>query len=353
MAKLPQLRAHSIAFLTPTTKNAPPAYLAGFNSLRALAALLVCFRHFSSLLPERERVDVFREIASYGPAGVYLFFVVSGYIVPYSLLRQNYQLPDFGAYLKRRFVRLAPPFYVATLLTLVQWVVIDKFVHQGPAYIREVGFGRLLHNLFFTVSFTKYDWVVGTAWTLGVEWQFYLVVGLLFSVFFISKQGGWWFIALYALLGLFSLTIVSGLNFPAFSSLFALGGATLLWQRGRLPLPAYLLSLLLFAGLVFYQLYPWAAAMGLLTVLGILFITRPIPVLTSIGKIAYSFSLTHMLVGRTAEFILYRLLTPTSDAGRTLVLVLCLCLALAFAALFYRWVELPFMRLSKQVHRAS
>ncbi len=46
--------------------------------------------------------------------------------------------------------------------------------------------------------------------------------------------------------------------------------------------------------------------------------------------------------------MLYRLLTPTTDAGRLVVLGCCLVLALAVAALFYRWVERPFARLAKQ-----
>lgn|GEM_PF-5169171 len=335
--------------MTPTPKRAAPGYLAGFDNLRALAALLVCFRHFTSLLPERERVDALREIANLGPTGVYLFFVVSGYLVPYSLLRQGYRLPDFGAYLKRRFVRIGPAFYVATLLTLFQWAIIDRFVHEGPAYSREMSLARLAHNFLFTIPFTHYDWIVGTTWTLGIEWQFYLVLGLLFPLLFGGLRASWQFLAVYILLAALGLVLNPGLTFLAFSSLFALGGVTLLWQRGQLPLPGYLASLLLFTGLTTYQVSPWAAGVGLLTVPAMLFITRPIWGLSAIGRIAYSFALTHMLVGRTAEFVLYRLLQPTSDAGRSLVLGLCLAAALGVAALFYRWVERPFMQLSKQM----
>lgn len=335
--------------LTPSRKFSVSSYLAGFNSLRALGALLVCARHFSGLLPERERVDFLRELVTYGPTGVYLFFVISGYILPYSLLRQDYQLSKLGTYLKRRFVRIAPAFYVAALLTLFQWVIIDKFVNHGVFYTRDITPARLAHNFFFTVPFTEYKWVVSAAWTLGVEWQFYLVLGLLFPLLFTIKRAGLWFTLFYGLVGLLGARLAFGLHFLTFSSLFALGGTTLLWQRGQLPLAGYLGSLGLFTGLAVYQLSPWAAGVGLMTVPAILFSTRPIPVLSSIGKMAYSFALTHMLVGQTAEFVLYRLIQPTSDAGRLLVLGICLLVALGAAIPFYRWVEQPFTQLAKRM----
>jgi peptidoglycan/LPS O-acetylase OafA/YrhL len=339
--------------MAPTTTS-PPAlassqpYLLGVNNLRAVAALFVCCRHFSGLLPERERVDFLREIVALGPMGVYFFFVISGYIVPYSLFRKNYRLPEFGRYLWRRFVRLAPAFYIATFLTLAQWVVIDKFVGQGIAYSQALSLPQLAHNFLFTVPFTGYKWVINAAWTLAVEWQFYLVLGLLFPLLFAHKRASWHLLLFYGALGLLGLVGSFGLSFLGFSSLFAAGGATLLWQRGQLPGLVYAGSLVFFSTLTAYQVNPLAAGIGLLAVPAIVLITRPIPVLSGIGKMAYSLVLTHMLVGQAVEYLLYRLIVPTTDAGRLLVLGCCLAAALGGAALFYRLVEQPFIRLASR-----
>lgn len=160
-------------------------YLPGLDNLRALAALGVCTYHFvAGLLPEREQVVFIRELFSQVYLGIYIFFVVSGYVLPYSLLRQKYQLSHLWPFLKRRFVRINPPAYVAMGLVLVQWCFIDTFVNHNHYYTDSISAARLLHNLLLTVSFTDYNWIVGACWTLAVEWQFYILTGLLFTVLF-------------------------------------------------------------------------------------------------------------------------------------------------------------------------
>jgi peptidoglycan/LPS O-acetylase OafA/YrhL len=326
-------------------------YLLGLNNLRAIAALFVCCRHFAGLLPERERIDALREVVALGPMGVYFFFVISGYIVPYSLFRKDYRLPELGRYLWRRFVRLAPPFYIATLLTLVQWAAVSKLLGRAPDPAPSLP--QLLHNALFTIPFSGYKWVIAAAWTLAVEWQFYLVLGLAFPLVFAHRRAGWYFLLASGLLALLGPAAGFGLSFLSLSSLFSLGGATLLWQRRQLPLPAYLASALFFTAATAYYVNPLAAGIGLVAVPALVFITRPLPLLDGLGKMAFSLVLTHMLVGQTVEYLLFRLIGPTTDAGRLLVLGGCLAAALAGAALFYRWVERPFIRLSSRRRPAA
>ncbi len=291
-------------------KSLAPAYpyLVGLNTLRAIAALLVCVRHFAYLLPEREQVAALREILGYLPSGAQLFFVVSGYIVPYSLLRQQYRLPRYGAFLRRRFVRVAPPFYIAALLTVLNQVVVSRLLPAGTSVILLPSLAKVIHNLLFTVPYTTQEWIIGAAWTLGVEWQFYLLIGLLLPLLFAARWGGWLSLALYATVGLLTWQLLpsGGLSLLTFSPLFALGTTTLLWQRGQLPLLPYLAGLLSFGLLEAALLNPLAAAASVLLVLALLFLRKPVPGLDTVGRIAYSLTLTHMLTGRTVEYVLYR-----------------------------------------------
>lgn len=89
------LRKKAIAPLAAARGNrATLPYLPGLDNLRALAALGVCTYHFvAGLLPEREQVVFIQELFSQVYLGIYIFFVVSGYVLPYSLLRQKYQPP--------------------------------------------------------------------------------------------------------------------------------------------------------------------------------------------------------------------------------------------------------------------
>lgn len=328
-------------------------YLPGLDNIRGAGALGVCTYHFvAGLLPEREQVVFMRELFSQVYLGIYVFFIVSGYVLPYSLLRQDYHVSRLWSFLTRRFVRINPPAYLAMLLVLGQWYVIDNFVNHNHSYTNDISAGRLLHNFFLSVSFSKYNWIVGACWTLAIEWQFYALTGLLFPVLFKHRWAGWWFVGLnVALSGLYFLHIPGIPYFTYLTDvpLFALGGATLLWQREKLSGLAYGACLVLFTALTVLHFDILTAKAAVLTVLAIVFINKPIPGLASVGKISYSLYLTHMLVGRMTEFLLVKIITPDSDLHRTIIVGLCFVSALVVASLFYSWVERPFYKWSGQI----
>jgi peptidoglycan/LPS O-acetylase OafA/YrhL len=329
-------------------------YLPGLDNLRALGALGVCTYHFvAGTLPEREQVIFIRELFSQVYLGIYIFFVISGYVLPYSLLRQDYQPGRLWPFLTRRFVRINPPAYLVMLLALGQWYFIDNFVNHNHAYTSKVSAGQLLHNFLLTTSFTDYKWLVGACWTLAVEWQFYVLTGLLFPLLFRHRWAAWWFIGVNLILSslhfLLVPTTITHLTYLTDAPLFALGGVTLLWQQQRLSGLAYAGCLALFATLTAYQIDVLTAQTAVLTALAIVLLNKPIPGLTAIGKISYSLYLTHMLVGPMAEFLLVKFITPDSDLHRALIVALCFVAALSVAALFYRWVERPFYKWATQI----
>ncbi|MGI4760283.1 MAG: acyltransferase family protein [Janthinobacterium lividum] len=331
--------------------TSPLHYQPGINNLRAIAALGVClFHYFTGLLPEREHVAFTKHLFVRGYLGIDIFFVISGFIIPYSLLRQNYQLTDFGTYLKHRLIRINPPAYAAMLLVLAQWTFIDTFAKSDHAYLGSVSVPRLLHNFLFTIPFTRYEWLVGACWTLATELQFYLFLGLLFSLLFAPQRSVWWFVGGYLLLSIgYQANVATTITFLTNAPLFALGGTCVLWQQQRLSALGFGALLFVFTALTYWQLDWMAAAVGLLTAGAILTVRTAVPGLSAIGKISYSLYLTHMLVGRMTEFLLIRIIAPTSDIRRTLIVCLCLGAALGVAALFYLWVERPFVQLAKRV----
>src|SRR5215207_1738082 len=77
--------------------------LAWLDGLRAVAVLLVVYAHLSRYLFRGAR-EVSAEWLHAGTAGVMLFFLVSGYIIPASLERHG----DLRAFWVSRFGRLLP-----------------------------------------------------------------------------------------------------------------------------------------------------------------------------------------------------------------------------------------------------
>jgi len=332
-------------------KAIPKPYLAGLDALRAVAALSVCLYHCTGGMLPKLVVPVAERTFSYGYLGVDIFFVISGFIIPYSLLGKNYQARDIFGYLKKRAVRIAPPAYASLLLVIGQWYFIDKLINHNLRYTGTLSLGRVVHNVLFTVPFTHYGWISTLFWTLAIEFQFYLFVGLLFNYLFSRPLP--WFVGIYALVAMaFVLPATQVVGFLHYSTLFALGGLALLWQQQRISWLAYAGALLLFGGLAYWQLGPYAALLGVGTALAINGITFRIPILSALGKLSYSLYLVHGIAATTAEFVLVRLLAPTTDARKLALTAACLLLAVGGSFLFYTFVEKPFLRLASPPRQA-
>lgn len=138
----------------------------GLDLLRALAILVVMLYHLSShgfALPA---------IVERGWMGVDLFFVLSGYLIGWQLLKQTRHggRPDWGAFMLSRALRVLPA-YLAVLALYVWTPVLREAEHMQP----------VRYFLTFTVNlFSDYQHYTAYshAWSLCVEEHFYLLLPL-------------------------------------------------------------------------------------------------------------------------------------------------------------------------------
>ena len=74
------------------------------DMLRGSASFAVCWYHMTngndSLPP-----SLLKSSGGYSWVGVEIFFVISGFVIPYSLSRSGYQITDCGRFLIKRIVR--------------------------------------------------------------------------------------------------------------------------------------------------------------------------------------------------------------------------------------------------------
>ena len=89
------------------SQTAPDQRIGVINALRGFAATWVAWGHFAGVQGHWLRVS-----GTYGYLGVHIFFVISGFVIPWSLYRAAYVLRDYPRFLLKRNVRLYPP-YVA------------------------------------------------------------------------------------------------------------------------------------------------------------------------------------------------------------------------------------------------
>jgi peptidoglycan/LPS O-acetylase OafA/YrhL len=148
--------------------------------LRGIAAMLVLMAHsFRSYyfwdVPWFEK-----SVLDFGQIGVSVFFVISGFVLPLSL-QKSYRFQDFPRFLARRFVRIEPT-YLASMVITIAWLwTATRLAPNASPW--QFDLGQIGAHLLYLVPFMEYKWVNEVYWTLAIEFQFYLFIGVLFTIF--------------------------------------------------------------------------------------------------------------------------------------------------------------------------
>jgi peptidoglycan/LPS O-acetylase OafA/YrhL len=167
--------------MSETTVPRRGSRLAWLDALRGFAALCVVFDHGSTLLLLPARSFLYQWL-NLGQYGVFVFFLVSGYIVPASLERKG---SVRGFWISRAF-RLYPMFIVALAASYVAYIT-------GHGEIANAGrhpLSALLGWVFMLQNVSAGINVPDTIWTLSYEMVFYLLLAGLFA-WGVHKRSGW------------------------------------------------------------------------------------------------------------------------------------------------------------------
>jgi peptidoglycan/LPS O-acetylase OafA/YrhL len=143
------------------------------DALRGLAALVVVFEHsLDVLLPEVRRAA--SPWFDFGRYGVFVFFLVSGYVVPFSLERRG-SVRQFWA---GRVFRLYPAWFVSVALALVLGAA--GLSYGLPGGLSERPWASTLAHLTMLQDLLGVPNIVNVYWTLSYEMVFYLLVTAMF-----------------------------------------------------------------------------------------------------------------------------------------------------------------------------
>jgi peptidoglycan/LPS O-acetylase OafA/YrhL len=143
------------------------SHLPALDGLRAVAVFLVIIAHFGFVMVP-------------GAHGVMTFFVLSGFLITWLLLRENETTGDvsLSGFYKRRTLRIFPAFYFYWL-TLVSLLIITR--HPVPW---SHAFSALSYtsNYYLALSGDPNNGFSHT-WSLAIEEQFYLLWPAIFILF--------------------------------------------------------------------------------------------------------------------------------------------------------------------------
>ena len=371
------------------------------DALRGIAALSVACYHITRYGPLPEPASRFipgmlQVWFDYGWIGVQVFFVISGFVIAYSV-RNVRVTPGFLAnYALRRSIRLDPPYWTTILFVLFLHAVLH--LHLGfdspldvPSKLEPDLSWRLIgSHLMYLQNILEYDNLSAGFWTLCIEVQFYLlyVAGLGIAQRFPARNkrtpadaGAWGLMVVFAPLAMCSLfewnrthggqpVYDNDMWIIRYFCMFFLGASAWWALDGRIPGVLFWLYAAAFAGRILQQAHGegWsdnltigltaALAAGVSTFvagrLGRLGTWLDFGVLQYLARVSYSLYLIHFPMSHVVTTLgAWVLGDDPSPAAATGWLVLALVFSLMAAHILYIFIEAPSVRLAARFKRGS
>ena len=320
------------------------------NNLRGVAALMVSLFHFvcttKGYVSDRNVFAFF----NFFEHGVQVFFVISGIVIPLSMIKSQYEHKHFGKFILKRFIRLEPP-YIAALLVALTYFLARRYVPSSSSVDMMLSTKEILLHFGYLIPFFEGSrWAVASLWTLSVEFQYYLFLALIFPFAVYNIKYGRF--VLYAFFLLMPFMGTNGAFFPYHATLFLVGIVYAFWFTGTIEKREYLVITALAFIVCFIKMPFTQPIVGFLTLLVIHFAKDfHNRYLGFLGAISYSLYLTHQATG----IPLINFMSHFMKEGyqKFFVIVAGSLVAIGCAYLLYRFIELPCMRWSKSVRYDS
>jgi peptidoglycan/LPS O-acetylase OafA/YrhL len=167
-------------------------YFQHLDALRTLAFMAVFYAHSATVfigatLSDAFPLNILKKTSVYGAYGVNFFFILSGFLITYLLLkeraespRKTFSIKDF--YIKR-VLRIWPVYFITIAIGvfILPYLIPDSTYGVLPMTNPNMDLGAIMYNLFFAGNFYQgmglgiASLSIGILWSVAVEEQFYLV----------------------------------------------------------------------------------------------------------------------------------------------------------------------------------
>jgi peptidoglycan/LPS O-acetylase OafA/YrhL len=336
-------------------------YLESVHVLRGIAAFLVVCEHIVGRPPYALFNQYFGWLDNLGSYGVAVFFVISGFILPYSF-GENYTLKGYGQFLLRRLLRIEPVYFASIIISCFTVAILTRLAPNGTPY--SISLITLIYHFFYLIPFTEEQWILPVYWTLAVEFQFYIIIGLLYPWFrSLCSQNtlNLSLIPLILSLFVFIAPFCKPLQLIQYIPYFALGIFCAMLYRQKLSNLNVVTTLTVLTTIVVISgtnLYAWL--IGIITFFTILFwhpdsLSNHVMgrILLFLGTISYSWYATHQLLASVGEslsrFLLRLDFLPLQLLWVNLVPVFIFLFSILFAYCLYVFIELPAHKLARNI----
>jgi len=339
--------------------GAPPVQFGLINVLKACAAQLIVLHHLAFYGPMADRAaalfpELMDWLASDARIAVQLFLVIGGFLAAKSLAPAGHGgLADPLGALWQRYLKLAPPFLVATLLAAAasalaaQWMTHDSI--SAPATVGQLAaHALLLHGVlgypalsagawYVAIDFQLYALAVLMVWgagrARGLLLPFVVTAGVVLSLLYFNLEGDWdnWA--------------------PYFFGSYGLG--MLAWwgsDARRAPRAAALLVALMVLPAVLGLAVEFRSRIALALVTACILLlwgrvrtdasSAAWSAVNALARSSYSLFLVHFPVCLVVNAAFTRFASPEPE-WQAFGVLLAWAASMAGGAVFYRWVEAP------------
>lgn len=359
-------------------------HVKAFEGLRGVLALWVLLGHWGTAIAwpvHRIPADLWNVRA------VDVFVILSGFAMATLIDRKH---EPYRVFILRRFLRIFPVYWLYLLLSVVTiGIAYSVWSAPGPGEMQQSRAAIAQSSITYfwphilahipaahalipqrVLPYSAFAFL-GQAWSISLEWQFYLVVPFAITAF-IAGLKNWKMAA--ALVGCLLVLAVLSRFLPqgfigGYLALFAIGIVTyyFLAARGRgvewasglpvLPAAIALIGLVLLVGVP--QSFP--VAIWIAIAAGVAVADEPksplrpvirllnLPFVQSLGRMSYSIYLSHMLVLTLVLYLLALVGVTNHWAIAGLLLVLTLGGTWILSTASFLLVEQPFQRLGRRL----
>ncbi|MEZ4937848.1 MAG: acyltransferase [Crocinitomicaceae bacterium] len=316
------------------------------DSLRGFAALSVAIFHFTYTTLNFIESESARNFFQFGGLGVHIFFVISGVVIPLSLINGNFKYKFAGKFLLKRVVRIEPP-YLATLIIALLFILFKNQFLSPDHHIDFPSWGKILAHLGYLVPFfDDMRWVNEVFWTLAIEFQYYLLVMILYP--FLLSDKLWKRSVFYLFMFAMPFFIDSHRFFFHYASLFLMGMVLSLYIKEKISKLEFLIILLGATVFTNFYLGTREAVAGLIPLVLIYYFPqwKSKPTLF-LGKISYSLYLIHPIFG--AAVVNHLSHNAETFLEKSLVVITGVVVAIVSAFIMYWFIEKPSQKASKKI----
>jgi peptidoglycan/LPS O-acetylase OafA/YrhL len=365
-------------------KNETRVFFKGINGLRFFAALAVIITHIELLKGSFGFKHYWKEpmVFNLGGLGVYFFFVLSGFLITYLLLKEK---EEFGkitikAFYIRRILRIWPLYYFVLVLG---FFVLPFFIGIQIPYLQE-SFEKnyninLLLYLFIlpNLAFSLFPAVphIGQLWSIGVEEQFYIlwpliiakarsvsktlfgiIAGLVFIKILVLVAGQWyaqekWYRALklFVAMSKFECMAIGGLGaYVLFREIQVI--LNFIYKRWMLWISVALIPVLIYFAPAMLQdgIHIVFSVLFLVIILNISNQSRFLehPLLSYLGKISYGIYMYHFMIIPTVLFFFRKMDFRIGNFPLNVAIYLTvIAMTILVSGVSYKFFEKRFIRM--------